>query len=463
MKNRIHRLYRLASICFFVCCFHSLSFATATAPDSIKSKSSQIFFENYTDSIIRVFDPKTGGKLRLYYSIDWPMDGPEELRNRLKRRMLKMIDPENESIIDVADNIDLPSYLRSVFEDWFKESQEEDWYDEDLRDFKSEAVFTDDEFLDYDMSAYTSLYMQNGTNPLKRVTLRIRLSDDAVFSDMVRHPFQDNSGYSISSILGGLAICDDQLAQVGINDLFEEDGVHPERFLNEQFGVMFTSEGVFFNAGMGALGYPMAAGEISFTIPYQRIIPLLSDEAKGFVPSKYIREYEENKTTIDDIENIIYSLCYDEIIHDDPYEARAQYNPLMLWRFQDKGITSGLSRDDVMSRQLKELHRQIYGVVDNYVNSHPQWFKHYQYDYPSLYFYLLRQYGCPEMNVFCVITGYNFISSDKVIVTVVTPIGPEYIEFIKEDKEWKINDVDNLQYDMRQTINDPTYWLRKNI
>lgn len=446
---------------FGLTCFYALGLANPISPNAIVHPSIPTVFENYTDSIIRIFDQKTGHKLRLYYSIDWPTDGSDEWRTDLKRALFRKIDSENEYAINKADSIDLPSFFKSFFEKWYEESQSEDWYGEDLHTYETKADFTDDEFLDFEVSSYSRLYMQNGVNPPNKASFRIRLKDGASFSG---YPFQKDTGYQIYSLLGGMALLDPELRQFETNDLFADDGVHPERFFNEDIRLFFTKDGICFNFGMGALGFPMAAGEISFEVPYKLLIPILTEEARQFVPSRYVQEYERNKETLSELEKIIFSLCFDSDAMMEKEASRAQYNPLMLMAFHYKGIDSSLSVDEVMSAQLKKLHEQIDGVVDNYVRKHPRWYERYAFDYPSLFLYLLPEKGWPDpVNEFCVITGYDIISPEKVKIRIANQCGPETIEFVKENGKWKINDVDNLQYDMRQTIKDPTYWLKRDL
>lgn len=420
MKSYIRKSFLLLACALFLVNPFTACGSSSNGSNSAQNDSNDIKFETFADSISLPPYEDLPYDFYFTYSISWPVSGNDEIVKSIRKWIAEQMNCKNISSI-VADST--PNLLIKEFSD----NGLDDTSSTDLSvssDIKGSILSLG---YDLEISAPMSrpvIYFQRTKINLSngKVLNRDLFPSDEIMSKLILESLNESSEYGYE--------CPNYSYKFPSSlPSFDENG------LLVQYDM--------YEAMAGGHGMPY------ITIIYSKILPYLSDELLAFVPKEYYERYKEapisnNEEIEKEISKFVYSLVYSQEIYNaekfDPsqnqYEA---YSPKMKETFKQFGINGdgGL----YFSIFDDQIHSKSFIKLLNNLSD-----KERDFDWGFI------TWGGEEKFAFeAVIDDINIVNPEfaKVVIKFRTyeqaPWITRDIEIIKEDGEWKIDNIDNFR------------------
>lgn len=177
-----------------------------------------------------------------------------------------------------------------------------------------------------------------------------------------------------------------------------------------------------------------------FVIPYYVFLRNLTPIQKGFVPSKQLKDYEENLSKYDEIEKIIYSIYYDCGVWE-PNPAEYILSSSMMDKVKKLGITKKLDYQKTNPNDVSEYFTDSF---NEFIKNNP---RRNQIPQINSTGGILWDGGSAPPDEFDLnIIDCTLVNNDTAnIIIDWNGFGLRYLTLKKENGKWKIDDIDQIR------------------
>lgn len=252
---------------------------------SAENETTGLKFKNFASKIDRTVSCAEGNaEYKLEYSVDWPVSGYPDAVTFARNWVITRLVGENN--VDFASLSSPEPILNSIAESDIK----------DLKDEISEAYSPIFSYLFKSLiveaevdSANCTLISRNTTQGGQRII------EDA---DNITFKIEGGKSFSLDMVKNITNLSDllwlSELANSGeyIHEVFVNSVGDVYSDIKDIPTPVFTKEGVtfLFPLSVGGVGIT----QYKITVPYDEIVPLMTDEAISFIPEEYLNNYYKN-------------------------------------------------------------------------------------------------------------------------------------------------------------------------